>query len=40
MRNISIQLKDIWLSDYGDIRCNTSIFINDKEKANIIASFD
>ena len=40
MDNISIKIRDMWLSDYGDIRCNASIFINNKEKANIIASFD
>ena len=40
MENVTVKILTFWLSDYGDIRCNASIFINNKEKANIIASFD
>lgn len=39
-KNISVKILNLWLSDYDDIRCNASISINGKEKANIIASFD
>lgn len=38
--NITVKINDLWLSDYDDIRCNATISINGKEKANIIASFD
>lgn len=35
-----IKIKNIWLSDNHDINCNASIFINGREKANIITTFD
>lgn len=37
---VSVKILNLWLSDYGDIRCNASISINGKEKANFITSFD
>ncbi len=40
MKNVSIKINDMWLTDFDDIRCNASIFINNQEKANITASFD
>ena len=39
-KNISVKILNLWLSDYGDIRCNASISVNGKEKANIITSFE
>lgn len=39
-KGISVKILNLWLSDYGDIRCNASISINGKEKANFITSFD
>ena len=39
-KGVSVKILNLWLSDYGDIRCNASISINGKEKANFIASFD
>lgn len=39
-KSISVKVLHLWLSDYGDIRCNASISINGKEKANFITSFD
>ena len=39
-KNMTVKILNLWLSDYGDIRCNATISINGKEKANIIASFD
>ncbi len=35
-----VKINHLWLSDYGDIRCNATIYIHGKPKANIIASFD
>lgn len=39
-KGVSVKILNLWLSDYGDIRCNASISINGKEKANFITSFD
>ena len=39
-KNISVKILNLWLSDYGDIRCNASISVKGKEKANIITSFE
>lgn len=39
-KNISVKILNLWLSDYGDIRCNASISVNGKEKANFITSFE
>lgn len=39
-KNISVKILNLWLSDYGDIRCNASILVNGKEKANFITSFE
>lgn len=39
-KNMSVKILSLWLSDHDDIRCNASISIKGKEKANIIASFD
>ena len=39
-KNISVKILNLWLSDYGDIRCNASISVNGKEKSNFITSFD
>ena len=39
-KGVSVKILHLWLSDYGDIRCNASISINGKEKANFITSFD
>jgi len=39
-KNISVKILNLWLSDYGDIRCNASISLNGKEKSNFITSFD
>lgn len=39
-KGISVKILNLWLSDYGDIRCNASISINGKERANFITSFD
>ena len=33
-KNISVKILNLWLSDYGDIRCNASISLNGKEKSN------
>lgn len=38
--SLSIKINNLWQSDFGDIRCNASISLNGKERANIIASFD
>lgn len=39
-KNISVKILNLWLSDYGDIRCNASISVNGKEKVDFITSFD
>ena len=39
-KDISVKVSDFWLSDHGDIRCNATISINGKDKANFITSFD
>lgn len=39
-KNMSVKVLNVWLSDFDDVRCNASISVNGKEKANIIASFD
>lgn len=39
-KNISVNILNLWLSDYGDIRCNASISIYGKERANFITSFE
>ena len=38
--SIKIKVLNVWLSDFNDIRCNMSVSINGKERANIIESFD
>lgn len=35
-----VDIIDIWISDYNDIRCNALLYENDKEIANIVASYD
>lgn len=40
IKNVSVKILNLWLSDFGDIRCNALISINGKDKANVIASFD
>lgn len=35
-----VDIVDTWKSDYDDIRCNALLYENDKEIANIIASYD
>lgn len=35
-----VEIVDTWTSDYDDIRCNAILYENDKEVANIIASYD
>lgn len=39
-KNMSVKILNLWLDNYGDIRCNALISINGKEKANIITCFD
>lgn len=38
--NNSIKISETWLTDYGDMRCNAIIIQDNKEVANIIASYD
>lgn len=35
-----VEIVDTWTSDYDDIRCNAILYENNKEVANIIASYD
>ncbi len=37
--NIKIKLLNVWKSDFDDMRCNATLSINGKEKANFIARF-
>lgn len=38
--NNSIKILGIWVTDYDDMRCNAILIQDDKEVANIIASYD
>ena len=35
-----VDIVDTWSTDYDDLRCNALLYENDKEIANVIASYD
>ena len=40
IKDLAVEIHDIWLTDNEDVKCNATILLNGKERANIITRFD